>query len=332
MEKTVSVIIPIHNAETYLAECLHSVVNQTFRDMEIILVNDGSADSSFIIMNTFAKEDNRIKIIYQPNKGVSAARNAGLRVATGEYILFIDSDDIIMPNAIETLFNKTFDTRSDLLLGNAIRYIPDVPLSVAYKRSEELNSQRGIQGEECYVKLMKEKNAFPSLVFLYFVKRKLLLEKKIFFKEGIIHENELWCINTMLNATRVTMLDFNYYYYRKHNGSLMDSDNKKFRILSLFIVAKEIWKLANQLKKENKPVELINTLYVKIFNILSNINKLRRESQSYEQPILNEKFFAKILLEIYSELSYPKQRECLQNFYFFNPIINNRINVNNKVI
>jgi len=331
MGKKLSVIIPVHNAEAYLAECLHSVINQTFKDIEIILVNDGSTDSSFNIMQTFANEDDRIKIIYQPNKGVSAARNTGLRVATGEYVLFVDSDDMIMPNSVEILFYKANETDSDLLLGNAVHYIPDAPLSIVYKRNEGINSQSGMKGDDCYIKLMKVKNAFPSSVFLYFVKRKLIIENKLLFKEGIIHENELWCINTMLNATRVTIFDFNYYYYRKHNVSLMDSDNIKFRILSLFIVAKEIWKLANQLKKENKPCELINTLYVKIFNILSNINKLRRESKSYEQPILNEKFFSMILLEIYPELSYHKQRECLQNFYFFNPIINNRINVNNKI-
>jgi len=332
MEKRISVIIPIHNAESYLAECLHSVVNQTYKSIEIILLDDGSTDGSSKIMHIFAKEDDRIKIIYQPNIGLSAARNTGLCTATGEYVLFVDSDDMIMPNAIETLFNKAGETGSDLLIGNAVCYTPDMPLSVFYKRNEELNSQTDIRGEECYIKLMKEKNAFPSLVFLYFVKRELLLEKKLFFKEGIIHENELWCINTMLYATRVTMLDFNYYYYRKHKNSLMDSDNKKFRILSLFIVAKEIWKLANQLKKENKPVELINTLYTKIFYLLGDINKLRRESRSYEQPILNEQFFAKILLEIYQELSYTKQREILLNFYSFNLMINNRINVNSGSI
>jgi len=332
MEKRVSVIIPIYNAETYLAECLYSVVNQTFHDIEVILVNDGSNESTVNIMKAFANEDSRIKIISQPNKGVSAARNSGLQAATGEYVLFIDSDDMIMPNSIETLLNNANETVSDLLLGNAIRYIPDVPLSVAYKRNEELIYQRGIRGEEYYIKLMEVKNAFPTSVFLYFVKRNLLIEKNLFFKEGIIHENELWCINTMINATRVAMIDFNYYYCRQHKGSLMDSGDKKFRIVSLFIVAKEVWKLANKLKKENKPVELTNTLYIKIFNLLGNINKLRRESQSYEQPILNEKFFSKLLLEIYPGLSYSKQREFLLNYYFFNPTINNRVNMNSKII
>jgi len=328
MGKSVSVIIPIYNAGAYLVECLHSVVNQTFKDIEIILVNDGSIDSSSIIMHTFAKEDERIKIISQPNKGVSAARNMGLRAASCEYILFIDSDDMIMPNTIETLYKKASETGSDLLLGNAVQYMLDAPLSVLFKRNEELNCQVAITGVECFIKLMEVKNSFPSLVYLFFVKRKLIIENKSFFKEGIVHENELWTIITMLSASRVTMIDYNYYYYRQHKGSLMNSDNKKFRIISLFIVAKEILKLANKLKEENKPAELTNALYIKIFNLLSSINILRKQSQSCEQLILNNRFFSKILLEIYQGLSYSYQREFLLNYCFFNPAINNRIKVN----
>ena len=88
----ISVIIPVYNVEKYLAECLTSVVNQTFKDIEIICVNDGSTDNSPKILKEFAQKDSRIKIINQENQGLSAARNTGLDVATGEYVSFIDSD------------------------------------------------------------------------------------------------------------------------------------------------------------------------------------------------------------------------------------------------
>jgi len=321
MEKKVSVIIPVYNVEAYLAECLHSVVNQTFQDMEIILVDDGSTDRSPEITKAFAKQDGRIKIISQPNRGVSAARNTGIRSASCEYILFVDSDDTIMPNSVEMLYNKAFETGSDLLLGNALWLKPNAPIFVNFERNEELNSQVGISGEECYIKLMKIKNAFPPLVYLFFVKRELIIRNKLFFKIGIIHEDELWCTQTMLKSTRVSMIGLNYYYYRQREGSLMNSDdNIEFRIKSLFTITKEIKKLTQKLKKENKSVELITCLYAKIFDLLHLINTLRWKIESFEQPFWDSRFFSKVLIGMYSKLPYEKQREYLTRYYYINPI------------
>jgi len=325
MRKKVSIIIPVYNVEDYLVECLHSVITQTFKDIEIILVDDGSTDRSLEIINSFAGKDERIKIIHQTNSGVSAARNTGICASSGEYVLFVDSDDMIMPNSVEKLYKKANETGSDLLLGNALSCASNAPISVGFKRNAELNSQAGISGEECYIKLMNVSNAFPPLVYLFFMKQELIIRKKLFFKKGIIHEDELWCIQAMLNATRVTMIDFNYYYYRKREGSLMNSANKEFRIKSLFIVAKEIKKLAQKSKKENKSTELIICLYEKIFNLLYFINTLRSEIGSYAQPFLDSRFFSRILIEMYSELPYAKQQKYLTYYYFIEPSINDRV-------
>jgi len=319
MKKKVSIIIPVYNVETYLVECLHSVVTQTFHDMEIILVDDGSTDRSPEIMKTFAEKDERIKIITQLNGGVSAARNTGLCAASGEYILFIDSDDFILPNSVETLYRKAYETGSDLLLGNTLESKPeDKRQFVDFRRNDELNSQVGISGEECYIKLMEFDNAFPPLVILYFMKRELIIKNNLFFKEGIIHEDELWCIKAMLNATRVTLIDFNFYYYRQREGSLMNSDNIEFRICSLIIVAKEIKKLTRKLKRENKSPRLINHLYTKIFSLGHRTDHLRWKAGRYRngQSFLNSRFFSKLLIEIYPELSYKQQRKCLTNYYY----------------
>ena len=277
MKKKVSIIIPVYNVEAYLEECLDSVVNQTFQDMEIILVDDGSTDRSPEILKTFAEKDDRIKIITQSNSGISATRNRGFRAASGEYILFMDSDDmIIFPDSIETLYNKACETGSDLVMGNALWCYPDGQQIVFFDRNEELNSLVGISGEECYIKLM-EADVLPPLVYLYFIKRELLIQNKVSFKEGIVHEDELWSMKALLCATRVTVIDFNYYYYRQREGSFMHCDNKKSRIKSYFIIAKEVKKMAQKSKKENKPIELTDCLYKKILNLLFYINNLRRE-------------------------------------------------------
>jgi len=288
-------------------------------------VDNESTDHSPEIMKTFAEKDSRIRIITHPYCGISSARNRGLRATSGEYVLFIDSSDMIMPNSVETLYNKAEETRSDLLLGNALQYTPNAPLSVSFKRNEELNSQVGIPGEECYIKLMEVKDAFPSLVSLFFMKRELVIRNKLVFKEGIIYENELWCIKAMLAADCVTIINFNYYYSRQRVNFWMNSDNREFRIKSLLTVINEIKKLARKSKKENKSPLLIVYLYARIFKLIHFITQLELEPDSYEQLFQDSRFFSKTLLEIYQELPYVKQRECLTNYYFINSIINNRV-------
>ena len=104
MNVKVSVIVPVYNVEAYLEECLQSVIGQTFSEIEIIIVNDGSTDGSKGIINRYQASDSRIRVLEQQNRGQSAARNAGLRVAQGEYILFVDSDDYIHKDCIKTLY------------------------------------------------------------------------------------------------------------------------------------------------------------------------------------------------------------------------------------
>ena len=109
MSELISVIIPIYKVEDYLDECISSVVNQTHKNLEIILVDDGSPDNCGMMCDEWAKKDDRIKVVHKSNGGLSDARNAGLNIAVGEYIAFIDSDDFIMPNMFEELYSA-FDT------------------------------------------------------------------------------------------------------------------------------------------------------------------------------------------------------------------------------
>lgn len=112
----VSVIIPIYNVEAYLRECIDSVVNQTYPNLEIILVDDGSPDNCGAICDEYAQADPRIKVVHQPNLGVAAARNTGLDQVTGEFVSFIDSDDFIASNMIETLLNRLISVNADLAI------------------------------------------------------------------------------------------------------------------------------------------------------------------------------------------------------------------------
>ena len=119
----VSVIVPIYNVEKYLAECVDSILGQTFQDMEIILVDDGSLDSSSQMADDYAVRDQRVKVIHKENGGLSSARNAGMKIARGEYIYFCDSDDYISLDAIEILYETATKNDLDMVLFNGDSFV-----------------------------------------------------------------------------------------------------------------------------------------------------------------------------------------------------------------
>lgn len=112
----VSIIVPVYNVEKYLSKCLESLINQTLKDIEIVCVNDGSTDNSLSILKEYANKDSRIKVIDKQNKGVSVARNLGIEVATGEYLMFVDSDDYLIENACEKALNTIEHNNSDICI------------------------------------------------------------------------------------------------------------------------------------------------------------------------------------------------------------------------
>ena len=118
----ISVIIPVYNSEKYLKKCIDSLINQTFKDIEIIFVNDGSTDNSLSILKQYSKIDNRIIILEQKNKGAGVARNFGMTIAKGEYILFLDSDDFFKKEMIQISFNAAEKTKADIVIFNFFKY------------------------------------------------------------------------------------------------------------------------------------------------------------------------------------------------------------------
>ena len=118
----ISVIIPVYNVEEYLRECIDSVLNQTFSDFEVILVNDGSTDSSGEICDEYVEKDERVTVIHQKNGGLSVARNIGLSEANGKYVYFLDSDDYISENALATLLNIAENDSSDIVFFDAVSF------------------------------------------------------------------------------------------------------------------------------------------------------------------------------------------------------------------
>ncbi len=178
----VSVIVPIYNNEKYLKECLDSICNQTLTDIEIICVNDGSEDNSLKIIEEYKQKDNRIILINQDNLGVSAARNNGIKIATGEYIGFVDSDDYIDNDFYEKLYNAAKHNDSDMAVAGIIRF-----KGVRKKYMLKFNEELRLTNINKIMQLCRIPRQCYTVNKIY--KRNLLLEHNLFFKEGVYYKD-----------------------------------------------------------------------------------------------------------------------------------------------
>lgn len=148
----ISIIVPVYNVEKYLAECVDSILSQSFKDFELILVDDGSPDKCPQMCDEYSRKDHRIVTMHKKNGGQSSARNLGLDRAKGHYIMFVDSDDLLAEGALENLYHEIAITDADVVLGKVIRFITETGVSRPYTR---LETRKEMSGKETLVMLMK---------------------------------------------------------------------------------------------------------------------------------------------------------------------------------
>lgn len=217
METTISVIIPVYNAENYLKRCLDSVINQTYKNLEIILIDDGSTDNSGEICDEYAKTDNRIKVIHKENGGVSQARNEGLRVATGEYIGFLDSDDFILHNMYENLIKQLELNDADISICGFAKEIEKGKFEPYFKYDTDCVFDR----DEALKNLLQNKY-YSCSCSDKLLKRSLL--DNIFFDENITHYEDLLFLWQVIKKAKTVAFTSNvYYYYTTNVGSATQS-------------------------------------------------------------------------------------------------------------
>ncbi|MBQ7345852.1 MAG: glycosyltransferase family 2 protein [Oscillospiraceae bacterium] len=221
MKKTVSIIVPIYNVEDYLPRCVDSILRQTYSDLEIILVDDGSPDSCGAICDAYAKKDSRIRVIHKPNGGLSDARNAGLDIATGDYVYFVDSDDWIADDAITSLMMRMDDT-VDIVMGSSVdvREVDGKILETAY--SIPLGSLREMDRLEA----MKDDllGGWAAWNKLY----KRMLFQTIRFPVGKINEDEAILLHILDLCDRVIQVGHpTYYYFLRPNSITTSSFSEK---------------------------------------------------------------------------------------------------------
>ena len=208
----ISVIIPVYNVEKYLSQCLESVIHQTYRDLEIIVIDDGSTDNGPRICDEFAERDNRIKVIHQKNGGAASARNAGLRIATGEYLAFVDSDDYLEANAYETMLGIMHRTGADIVECAFCNEFPDRTWNRVYFEKETLFSTVE------YLKLYTD-HWICSLIWEKLYKRSLF--EGIEFEEGHQIDDEFFTYQGVMNVQTIVYNPTILYHYRMRSSGVM---------------------------------------------------------------------------------------------------------------
>jgi len=304
----ISIIVPVYNVEKYLNKCIDSILNQTFSDFELILVDDGSTDSSGSICDKY--NDDRITVIHKENGGISSARNTGIDIAKGDFIGFVDSDDFIHKDMYKILYD------------NIIKYTGDIAIckekNVYENELVELNSINEdlkiniLTVEEILKKSNKERSTF---IYAWNKLYKKELFKDLRYPENKIYEDEWLSPKILYKASKIIYIDKDLYYYLQRDGSIV---NSKFRVKKF----DKVYALENNViffknRKETELHEIATKVYLdtllwtdqaaqnQLKNIDKDLKKLRQTINIHMMEIMNN-----------SKISY--KQKILLIFYRFN--------------
>ena len=228
----VSIVVPIFNVERYLTHCINTILQQSYKNLEIILVDDGSPDNCGKMCDEFAIRDSRIKVIHKPNGGLSDARNAGIDIATGDYITFIDSDDYVMPDMIESLMNILTNENADIVQCDYIRGKSDAIIEL--QRDSSQNNNCSVFSENKMSAYLRD-GKISTVAWGKIYKKSLF--NGIRFPFGRIHEDVFTTYKLIHEAGSVAVTDYVGYVYRITENSIMTS---KFSLKKLDSVYGEI--------------------------------------------------------------------------------------------
>lgn len=225
-----SIIIPVFNVEEYLEQCVLSVLSQTYQDFEIILINDGSTDQSAIMCEQYETQDKRIQVIHKINEGLSSARNKGLELAIGDYILFIDSDDFWKHNRVlEDINNILLDNDFDLILFGFSYYYSDHRHKDIHFEIDDLSNNFVLDLEK-----LVTRNIYFASACNKCIKKNLLIDNQLFFPFMRLSEDIIWCARLAMYVKKYTIFnDVVYMYRQKRKGSITYQVSEK-NILDVF--------------------------------------------------------------------------------------------------
>lgn len=301
MSTNVSVILPIYNQEKYLAKALDSLRNQTLKNTEFICVNDGSKDNSLKILREYASKDSRIKIIDQKNQGCGAARNNGLKAATGEYIAFLDPDDWFEPEALEELYKKSKKQNCDMIVFNFNKVgengnlLGRYNLKTRLQRFFNLNENENFNWRDIKPRVL---GGMHPASWNKFYRRDLIKKHGLHFAKSNLAEDNVFVFGATLNAKNIGYSDKCYYNYliRENSAIRTRSDKNLCLFRSIDCVKKLIDKMGLEEELKNEFDGYIIRFVSYHAKQVKSISKFRDICQKKLSPlqnqILNERYLA----------------------------------------
>lgn len=295
-----SIIIPVYNVEKYLEKCLDSILGQTYKNYEIILIDDASKDNSTNIIKKYAnKEPEKIKaFFFEENKGQSVARNFGVEKSTGDYIFFIDSDDYIDKSLLEKINNKISINLGLDILRISCRAICDKTKKIEVE--ERVNKFSNLTGEETFLKFRKERIGL-DMPWVYVIRRNYWLKNNFKFNEGKIMEDFGLMPLVLVMASNVSSIDYPFYNHLRRENSTITKNDYKSKVRKAFDVLCHydyLYASIQKLYKKDKKVkkEFIQYISDKVFGYLRQLKG--NDLKKYHQEIKNRHMISR--LKVYS--------------------------------
>lgn len=280
MKPKFSIIVPIYKVEQYLEKSVYSLLNQTYKNIEIILVDDGSPDNCPRMCDKFSELDNRIVVIHKQNGGLSDARNKGLEVARGEYILFVDSDDYIEPHTCEK-FNKFTEQGYDILIG-------DANVEGGCANIEHIEQTEVVYTGEEYLLTAFIAGKMPMAAWLNVYRRKFLEDNELQFKYGRLHEDEEFTPRAFLKAENVICTGIAFYHYIIRDNSITTQMDKRKNAESLYCTCTELQGIYSHISNPALKRMMFDSLTTKYLGIIQTGNLVQ-----YGDRYLHKRFLLK---------------------------------------
>ena len=314
MDKPIlSIIVPVYNVEKFIKECIESLIKQSLKSVEIIVVDDGSLDNSINIVNSFSCE--KIKVIHKENGGLSSARNAGIKVATGKYIAFVDSDDFISSStAYEDIVNLLEKNNGDIAVGKGSWYYNENKI-IPMNKDNSIFMKEQLSNEEYLIESIKQKRIFVP-VWLNIVKASLIIDNELYFTEGILHEDELFSPQLFLKAKKVILYNKEFYMYRQREGSIMNSkNNRSKRLQDSIYICEELSKVSRTIENNKLKEEFKNYIaylgLCSIYNVKGKMPKVIKaliKENSSRKSLRRSAFFLNINENLYYGYEFIKRK------------------------
>lgn len=277
----ISIVVPVYNCEQYIKKCIKSILNQTFKEFELILIDDESQDQSGEICEEYAKLDKRIIVIHQKNQGVSKTREKGLKIAKSKYVTFIDSDDYIKEDYLYKLYNSIINSNADFVCCNSIDIGKNLPENICINKDEMISNKE---------KLLMD--YFVGKRYAYCIWGKLFKKeifKNIEFLKMKYAEDTCIILNLFMKCEKIMLLSYEGYYYVQREESATFSDNYLQKANDLLIRSKLLFNICQKINNQELILkarnEITQSLYGAIFTNCCYANKEQFEKfkSQYEQ-------------------------------------------------